>query len=517
MSLDDFMQDPSKNSHSQYQSSLFASTAPEYSTGEVLLGSVYRKLIFDESESAINLEEIPTLPLRFQSKNLGSAGLWGILLQQGGIGSPTPKRSKLPQLMPLVPEIALHACVLGSQRSRWNPANLLLETIGAGYGKKRGEELIVKLGQAIEVGNEDDIFARFVENSFRGINEKPLSASNYTRIILREEKNRSDISAHRGKESEFLNPAERFCKDLEVIIAQKNILSRRQWTVLLEATLRIGLGMHLLWTCQVNSIVWHWLLSLSGNTISPLTEDEIEFKLWQSHREISPLLQVGSPAMPLVEQLIRNYVEARFGINLILHKLEEQGLGWTQIIGYSSCEKVPAARKIGSFLEHVYQNRFSIDKNPEGWLRENCARLLEENSDLIKLDSGFPKNMREYIRHSLGQIDARDPEQKSYDQAYLIRNKSTAKRETFLSVVVNPGPAMLISLVNACYHEKDKRLASLEDLRMHFSDYGLHVPAGELSGGQVGKDLQKLGLVVDSPDAAGGRLLVPPFNSTLRS
>jgi hypothetical protein len=46
---------------------------------------------------------------------------------------------------------------------------------------------------------------------------------------------------------------------------------------------------------------------------------------------------------------------------------------------------------------------------------------------------------------------------------------------------------------------------------MHLADYGLHAPAGELAGGQVGTDLEKLGLVVDSPDAAGGRLLVAPF------
>ena len=53
--------------------------------------------------------------------------------------------------------------------------------------------------------------------------------------------------------------------------------------------------------------------------------------------------------------------------------------------------------------------------------------------------------------------------------------------------------------------------ASLDDLRRHLSHYGLRTPAGELAQGRVGADLEKLGLVVDSPDAAGGRMLVAPF------
>jgi hypothetical protein len=53
---------------------------------------------------------------------------------------------------------------------------------------------------------------------------------------------------------------------------------------------------------------------------------------------------------------------------------------------------------------------------------------------------------------------------------------------------------------------------SLADFRSHLAEYGLHVPAGELIGGKTGHDLAMLGLVVDSPDAAGGRLLVPPFS-----
>ncbi len=166
MTLDEFMKDAPKKNHPKYQSSLFSVTAPEYATGEVLLGSVYRKLLLDEPESTIDLDKIASLPAKFPA-SVGGEKLWGILLEQGCIGSPTPKRSQRQQLMPLVPEIARHACVLGSQRSRWNPSNLLFEAIGAGVGKEEGEKLIQDLGQSLEVGNDDDIFARFVEGSFK--------------------------------------------------------------------------------------------------------------------------------------------------------------------------------------------------------------------------------------------------------------------------------------------------------------------------------------------------------------
>lgn len=515
MTLEDFRKAPQKSeqNHPSYQASIFAATAPEYATGEVLLGSIYRNLLLNEPESTIDLDKLPSLAGKFP-KDVGGEELWNILLKQGAIGSPPPKRSPRQQLMPLVPEIARHACVLGGMRSRWNPSNLLYETIGSGLGPRDGETLLQELGGALEVGIDDDIFARFIEDSFKKIGGKPTFSPPYKTVRL-DGRKQSYVSGFRGKTGEVYNPAERFCRDLGVIISQKKLLTRRQWTVLLEATVRIGLGMHLLWICQVNAITWSWLLSIADGNLPP-TENEIENCLWQAHRETSPLLQLGGPAMPLIEQIIRKYAEARFGINLVLHRLEDAGKGWTRVIGYSTEDGLPAPVMVWRFLDHVYRNRGALDSDPATWLRQTCQELLEEHSDLIKLDSGFSKNMKEFARHSLGQIDARDLEQKSYDQAYLFRNKNAAAKRETLQIVV-PGPAMLIAMVNACCHDKAKHLASLEDLRIHFADYGLYAPAGELAGGQAGKDLQKLGLVVDSPDAAGGRLLVPPFDHITRS
>lgn len=70
---------------------------------------------------------------------------------------------------------------------------------------------------------------------------------------------------------------------------------------------------------------------------------------------------------------------------------------------------------------------------------------------------------------------------------------------------------MLLAVVHACCRENPAVPASLDDFRRYLAEYGLHVRAGELIDGKTGQDMEILGLVIDSPDAGGGRLLVPPF------
>lgn len=114
------------------------------------------------------------------------------------------------------------------------------------------------------------------------------------------------------------------------------------------------------------------------------------------------------------------------------------------------------------------------------------------------------------MRHSLGQIEAQDAEQRSYDQSYLLSNTTGKSRRSKLWPV-KPGPAMLILLAHSASTLANDIPVSLEDFRSHLANYGLTVPPNELLHGKLTLDLQKLGLLVDSPDAAGGRLLVGPF------
>jgi hypothetical protein len=517
MRVSEFETSPTKNRHPVYEDSMLYSTAPEWSTGEVLLAAAYRRLILGVPESSVNLDNIEQVPAAMPA-GTGGAETWSQLLtQRGGIASPLKhgQYSSLAsrQLMPLVPSIARIAGVLGKRpRSRWNPSNLLLETIGAGIGRQEGVALVRKLGESLAIAGDDDVFARFVEGSLQQglqqVQPPPAAAAPFHSLQLDEEMMR----AFRSNQGALrLCPAERFCRDLPTVLATKPGLTRRQWTVLVESILRLGLGMHVLWTCNANVVVWEYALHVASGTTPP-TAVEIETQVWQTHDKSRPLLELGADAEPLIERLIERYAYARTGINLLLCQLEDAGAPWLQAtpIGFASSLGTSAPAALANFLAHVSTHRQSIDPGDAGqWLRARVGQMFDEREDLRDLarcDSGYTKNLFEFARHSLGQVKAKYPEQRCYDLAYLLAYTGERK-----PLSLEPGPAMLVMLVHACCAANPSIPVSLDDFRQRLGEYGLHVPAGELVDGKTGRDLARLGLVVDSPDAAGGRLLVPPF------
>jgi hypothetical protein len=516
MQVSQFEIAPTKERHGVYEASMLYTTAPEWSTGEVLLAAAYRGLILGVRESAVDLENISRVS-EAMPDSLGGRETWSRLLtERGGISSPlrhgqySPTASR--QVMPLVPSIARIAGVLGKRpRSRWNPSNLLLETIGAGLGKAAGEDLVRTLGASLEVTGTDDVFARFVEQSLQqglqGIDPQPLAAAPFHLMALEEEQ----LRAFRAQSTARLCPAERFCRDLPAVLAVKSALTRRQWTVLLEAIFRLGLGMHVLWTCNANVTLWEIALGVASGAVPPAAA-EVEDALWEIPDETRPLLELGTNAEPLMRRLIERYAYARTGLNLLLCGLDDVGAAWPAEtpMGFSSQSGHDAPSALAAFLAHVQSHRHAIDGTDAGqWLRRRVSQLFDKSEDLRALatcDSGYTKNLFEFARHSLGQVEAKDPDQRCYDLAYLVAFSGKRKPQP-----VQPGPAMLVMLVHACCSANPSIPVSLDDFRHHLAEYGLHVPAGELIDGKTGRDLAMLGLVVDSPDAAGGRLLVRPF------
>jgi hypothetical protein len=517
MQLAEFENAPTKERHPAYTASFLYTTAPEWSTGEVLLAAAYRGLVLGVGESAVDLQNIARAP-DLMPATMGGRQTWTPLLtERGGLASPlrhgqySPMASR--QLMPLVPSVARIAGVLGKKpRSRWNPSNLLLETIGAGIGKTHGEALIRALGEALEIASSDDVFARFVEESLRkglqAVQPMPTGTAPFHAMMLAEDLLRAfrpNISGRR------YCPAERFCCDLPSVLAVKPVLTRRQWTVLMESMFRIGLGMHILWTCNANIIAWEIALSVASGSLPP-TPAAIESAIWETHGDARPLLQLGANAEPLIERMIERYAYARTGLNLLLCRLDDANAPWpiTIPIGFATVPQQDPPSALTAFFSHLHANRQAVDANNAGdWLRSRVGQLFDRREDLRALatcESGYTKNLFEFARHGLGQVKAKDPDQRCYDLAYLLAYSGDRK-----PLPVQPGPAMLVMLVHACCAANPTIPVSLDDFRSHLGEYGLHVPAGELVHGKTGRDLAMLGLVVDSPDAAGGRLLVKPF------
>lgn len=517
MQVSEFEDSPSKNRHPYYDDSMLYPAAPEWSTGEVLLSSAYRRFILGIPESEINLDDIEQARVSMPA-NVGGQDAWSkLLVERGGISSPLKHGQHSPvasrQLMPIVPSVARIAGVLGKRpRSRWNPSNLLLQTIGAGLGPAANASLLREFGDAMMVTTTDDIFARFVDSALqqglRGIGPSPAATPPFRALALADE----SLRAFRAQPTPTrLCPSERFCKDLPSVLGTKQSLTRRQWTVLVESILRVGLGMHVLWTCNANTLVWDLVLDVaSGGPVPSATE--LEALIWEGRGRPHALLELGSDAEPHIKRLIERYAFARTGLNLLLCRLDDVGASMAQgtSLGFAPPPAPSAPASLAGFLAHVAAHRHQVDPSDAGqWLRRQVSGMFDTNQELrelAKCGSGYTKNLLEFSRHSLGQIKAKDPEQRCYDLAYLLAYSGERKPLT-----VHPGPAMLVMLVHGCCRANPQIPASLDDFRQYLGEYGLNVRAGELIEGKTGHDLAMLGLVIDSPDAAGGRLLVPPF------
>jgi hypothetical protein len=309
-------------------------------------------------------------------EEVGGPGLWSrLLMDRGGIASPfrhgqySPLASR--QLMPLVPSVARIAGVLGKRpRSRWNPSNLLLETIGAGADSATGQAIIRALEEALAVTEQDDVFARFIEQALReGLQNITPLPEDPGQISLGDDLRRPFRDNPRPAR---LCPAERFCKDLPTVIKAKPSLTRRQWSVLIEASLRIGLGMHALWMCKANALVWELVLAVASGAPVP-SPGKIESTIWDQQHESSSLLELGSNAEALIERHIEQYAYARTGLNLLLYRLDDGGAGWpeTSPIGFSPTGTA-APPALANFLAHIATNRQAIDPTDAGrWRREH--------------------------------------------------------------------------------------------------------------------------------------------------
>lgn len=89
----------------------------------------------------------------------------------------------------------------------------------------------------------------------------------------------------------------------------------------------------------------------------------------------------------------------------------------------------------------------------------------------------------------------------------MLRKRTPAKNSPYICA---PGPVALLMLV----HCSLARLAgprSVHHLAQHLGKYGIDVDHKKIVSNELGGQLRMLGLVLDSPDAESGMLLVPPF------
>lgn len=516
--IDRFRSNPTGRVHQAYESSVLLPVAPEYTTGEVLLASAYRTLLTGERDAVVDLADIDRIPAAVAQAaseadprvdRSAFREMWEpLVFEPGGLKSPTPSMggARYKQLMPLVPQLSRVSGVLGTRRSRWQPGNLLVSTIYAGRGLREGPNLLRRLADSLRVDATDDWFAQFLE-----VHLAQADITSPSRPVVGasgEHEERRKSAAWRPEPRGGYLPSERFCADLETVIDLKPKLTRRQWTVLVESLLRLGVGLHQLWLCRLNSRVWLLCKEIVDDR-NVLVRDEVLARCWRSQAEDDPLLYLSDNVGPWLDRTLDDFSLARVGINLLLWALEDCGHSFSSKLGTPEAPRsTNPPDAIWSFLQDVaaYRDEIRARLASHGWPGLGYAAASVADADPRFVSGAATRNLSFFMRYTLLAVQSKDPRDRQYDQGYLLY-----KRNERSSIQVRPGPSMLILVAHCCCRDRGNVPTSIFHFRRHLAAYGVAAPPDELRTGETARELERLGLVIDSPDAGGGRLLVDPF------
>lgn len=498
MSLLNFKGDPWRKSHDAYKAAFFQiEPAPEFATGEVIVSSLYRACGIGMEEIHVPATGREFVKLSQSPKFHASTGSnvdlesWRVVINSV-LESPKQKgqsTQRFLQMSPVVPDVALYSGSARLSEKSWNPGNLVRMMVALGTDDDPSAAATWnRLFEALGVGADDDIWARWLQAEFalRRRNVPDWKAQPW----------QPPSSALPIADKALLAyPARQFVRDLEGIILAKPYMTRRQWVSLLEAVIRLGSVAHVLWLCDVNHRVWQAINGiLSGSDTAPTGASLANCG--------SSFLTYGKPAVPLIRDYASRYLIARLGINGVLWQLEELG---------AKVGSISTLAELESLLATVRREREKLlGSGIESTLLE--LREGEKNARTIACKKGIGSNLVEFARYVLGQRQTTDDTMRGYDQGYILGKKGDQGRGQW---IVSMGPVSILALVHCCLRDAAGP-RSIQKLCQHLGLYGIGIHRDDVNASDLGRKLRTLGLVLDSPDAESGILLIPPFDGTSR-
>jgi len=508
MNVEQFINKPHSSIHKAYENSfLHMRPAPEYANGEVVLASTYRQL--SSKVSHVSESSVPKLG-RALNKRLekgkrpsGSAGGTNIEAEDwkqivtGTLRSPKqPNQAskRFLQISPVVPDASIYSLSARLSANSWNPGALVAKLVQFGSASPdEAQSLWSTLFQALDIDEQDDLWARFLSREFGSWRE-----GEHTQFFSQPSILGADTSVSGWQTDARAMPAQQFVFDLKSIIDLKKHLTRRQWISMLESLLRLGCASHVMWTSSANTSVFSALMRvLNGEdpdaTIRSIGDGGIN----------EGYLRLGQYSASALSEIATGFIKSRLGINLLLCSLEEkQGSEFVEgtLENFSTIEAL--IRKLPGSLESVDIQKF----------RQNYQNVLESDHRLISGRKGIASNLKEFLRHVLGQRQTSEPGLDSYDQGYFLAKRGLHKSARW---EVSIGPVAVLSLVHACTHDR-VGTRNVDDFCRHIKKYGITVSVEDLARSSLGLTLRNLGLILDSPDAEGGMVIVSPFESILR-
>ena len=503
MTLALFRQDPWKRSHPLYaSSSLTVSPAPEYASSEVLMASLYRAIGYEDISEGKVPQAGRELEQRLQKlrDKRGKApqdatiGVedWNAVLH-GVLESPKlPNQSakRFLQVTPVVPSLAAFSGSARLAGNPWTPGNLLRRIVWLGSpNRESAGTRWTALFQALSVNDQDDIFARWLEQESRAW----ATTAPWQEAPVRE----GDIAtlAHDDFDHLGFMPARQFAKDLDALIQAKHALTRRQWTSLVESVVRLAAVSHVAWLCEVQARIWRCLSdALAGAGPTEVTDTRSAI-----FPERAEYMAYGGKALPGLKDMASSYLAARLGINTVLWSLVE--------VGHPYDGDVSSSAGIAKLCQHLRQHREVL--NGAG-VMATLVDIREQEARALNCKKGIGANLLEFARHALGKRQTAMQLLQGYDQGYILRKKGNSNSSPW---IVALGPVAVLALVH-CALTGVGGPRSVHRLGQHLAAYGVVVDHWDIGRNDLGLQLRMLGLVLDSPDAESGMLLIPPFPST---
>jgi hypothetical protein len=504
MKLEQFKQSPMSIMHEAYSSGFFhLSRAPENASGEVILASLYRATGFKIGEGQVT-QAGKSFLARLDSGEKTNPELqtgigenvWKFILERilESPKQPSQPKKKFIQLTPLVPDTALYSFAARYMGNPWNPGALTASIIQYGCNTPIvTEDTWKEIFKALDIDETDDIWARLLSQEFGVWRDggNTWGINTYDEVCALERKDRM----------RYHIPAKRFVKDIRSLIALKKSLTRRQWISLIESLVRLGTASHVLWICDVNKRIWQ-LFRQSLNGGSPPGIHEIGETIMPVK---NGFWRYGESAAPILKEKARDYITARVGINYVISFVDD--LIQSGTLGSTKLQ-FRMVEDIHRICTYLFENRAFL---PIDIILEETTQFLEENPKLLTCSKGITSNLFEFLRYSLGQRQTVDPEARNYDQGYWIKKKGNYSSAPW---ILAAGPVSLMTMAYCCAQESSAP-RTIDDFCRHIGQYGITLEPGELSTNGLSQSLRNLGIVIDSPDAEGGMVVLNPFKNVV--
>jgi hypothetical protein len=469
--------------------------APEFATSDVVLSSLYRAVGFEAYAEGQVPKGGRDFEKRLQTDKKpkrieGQMGLdtFRTIIHHVLESPKQPNQSskRFLQMSPIVPDVALYSGSARLSSNSWKPGALVQRMIDMGSASaEKAESLWTRLFTAMSVNETDDVWARWLQDEFR---QRNPDAPEWKQVSPNWA---NELSGQQHSELHF--PARIFVLDLEAALSAKESMTRRQWISILDAVIRLGTVSHVLWLCSLHERLWQRTIDvLAGVVLASTGTAEISDAIINVDRR---MLGYGTVVMPHIKDYASAYLNARLSLNLLLWTLDEFGEDLPVLNSAANFEK---------FLEIVERRRSDVYKSEFWSVRAN---LISQENKTLACKKGIGSNVIEFARYALGQRQTLKESLRGYDQGYFLRKRGESRSAPWALLL---GPVAILAVVHCCLREAAGP-RSVRRLCDHLASYGIELDVDDVAKGELGPVLRMLGLVLDSPDAESGILLIPPF------